>query len=120
MRRAAIAGAYNFSSRFEEAPGTNPEELIAAAEAACYTMTLCAALESAGKPVSSVQTEADCTIEDVPEVGYTITHLRLTVRALVPGLDVESFARAAEITRARCTVSRALAGVLIDLDAALA
>ena len=120
LRRPAVAGAFNFGSRFEEGPGANPEELIAAAEAACFTMALCAALEKAGKPAVLVQTDAACTIEEVPEIGYTITRLLLTVRALAPGVDSESFAQAAELTRAHCTVSRALAGVVIDLDAALA
>ena len=119
MRKAAIAGTFNFGTRFEDTIGTNPEELIAAAEAACYSMALCAALERQGKPAASVETDAACTLEEVPDLGYTVTRMKLTVRARVPGLDSETFAKAAESTKARCPISRALSGVAIELDATL-
>src|SRR5688500_16953727 len=75
-----LGGAYNFGSRFEEGSGSNPEELLAAAEAACFSMALSGALEKAGKPPTSVRTEAACTVEKVGE-GFKITTMKLVVRA---------------------------------------
>ena len=114
----AIAGAYSFGSRFADAGGTNPEELLAAAEAACYSMALSAGLEKAGTPATRVRTDAACTIEKVGE-GFKITTLRLTVRAQVPGVDDAAFQKAAQDTKVGCPVSQALAGVQIEVDATL-
>lgn len=114
----AISGAYSFGTRFEEAPGTNPEELLAAAEAACYSMALSAALEGAGTPAERVQTDAACTIEKV-EGGFKITTMRLRVRARVPGIDAAAFQKAAQDTKSGCPVSKALTGVDIQVDASL-
>lgn len=114
----AISGAYSFGTRFEESPGTNPEELLAAAEAACYSMALSGALEGAGTPAERVQTEAACTVEKV-EGGFKITTMKLRVRARVPGVDADAFQKAAQDTKANCPVSRALAGVQIDVEATL-
>jgi lipoyl-dependent peroxiredoxin len=115
----AISGAYSFGSRFESAGGTNPEELLAAAEAACFSMALSGALEKAGTPATRVETRAACTIEKQGE-GVAITTMKLTVRATVPGVDNGAFQKAAEATKDGCAVSRALKGVKIELDASLA
>lgn len=113
-----IQGSYSFGSRFGDAGGTNPEELLAAAEAACYSMALAVGLEQAGTPATRVHTDAACTVEKVAE-GFKITTMKLRVRAQVPGVDAETFRRAAEDTKVGCPVSKALAGVQIELDAAL-
>ena len=115
----AISGSYSFGSRFENAGGTNPEELLAAAEAACYSMALSGGLEKAGTPAKRIETKAACTIEKQGE-GFTITTMKLTVRATVPGIDKDAFQKAAHATKEGCPVSRALKGVMIELDAALA
>jgi osmotically inducible protein OsmC len=114
----AIDAAYSFGSRFTDAGGSNPEELLAAAEAACFSMALAAGLEAAGTPAERVHTDAACTVEKVEE-GFKITTMRLTVRARIPGVDDATFQKAAEDTRKNCVVSKALAGVDIQLDAAL-
>lgn len=114
----AISGSYSFGSRFGDSGGSNPEELLAAAEAACYSMALSVGLEKAGTPATRVRTEAACTIDKVGE-GFKITTMTLRVRAQVPGVDAETFRKAAEATKTGCPVSVALAGVDIQLDAAL-
>ena len=114
----AIDAAYSFGSRFAEERGTNPEELLAAAEAACYSMALAGNLERAGTPPTRIHTDAACTVERVGD-GFQITSIRLRTRAQVPGADPETFAQVAEKTRETCPVSRALAAVDIQLDAAL-
>lgn len=114
-----IGGAYSFGSRFEEGRGSNPEELLAAAEAACFSMALSGALEKAGTPATRVHTDAACTVEKVGE-GFKITRIKLRVRAEVPGADEEAFRQAAESTKEGCPVSTALKGnVEIELDAQL-
>ena len=115
----AFGGTYSFGTRFEEAPGTNPEELIAAAHAACLSMALSAGLERAGKPPTRVETRAACTVEKVGE-GFKITRMRLVVRGKVPGMDQAAFAKAAEDAKNGCPVSGALKGnVAFELDAKL-
>lgn len=115
----AINGAYSFGSRFEEAGGTNPEELLAAAEAACYSMALAGALEKEGNPPTRIHTDAACTIEKAGD-GFKISRMRLTVRAQAPGVDEAAFRKAAEATKDGCPVSGALKGnVEIELDARL-
>ncbi len=114
-----VGGSYGFGSRFEEAKGSNPEELIAAAHAACLSMALSAGLERAGKTPARVETKASCTIEKVGE-GFKITKMKLVVRGKVPGLDQAGFARAAEDAKNGCPVSTALKGnVAFELDAKL-
>jgi len=114
-----VGGNYGFGSRFEQAPGSNPEELLAAAHAACLSMALSAGLEKAGKPATRLATEAACTIEKVGE-GFKITKMHLVVRGKVPGLDQAGFARAAEEAKNGCPVSGALKGnVAFELDAKL-
>jgi osmotically inducible protein OsmC len=112
----AFAGDYTFQTRFEGAAGTNPEELIAAAHAGCFSMALSAGLEKAGTPSTSIRTTAEVTMD-----SGTITKIRLVTRGTVPGIDAAAFQAAAEDAKKNCPVSRALAAVpVIELDAALA
>jgi osmotically inducible protein OsmC len=116
----SISGEYSFKSRFEDGPGANPEQLIAAAHAACFSMALSAALEGAGTPVDSVRTDATVTLRMVDGVP-TITAIALHTVGSVPGIDAEAFKQAAAGAKAGCPVSRALAGVPeITLEAELA
>ena len=115
----AFQGPYTFATRFEGAKGTNPEELIAAAHAACLSMALSAGLEKAGKPATSISTKASCTI-DMVGGGPKITTMKLEVRGKVPGIDQAAFAKAAEEAKNGCPVSGALKGnVAFQLDAKL-
>jgi osmotically inducible protein OsmC len=112
-------GDYSFATRFEGAKGTNPEELIAAAHAACFSMALSVGLELAGKPATRISTTAACTIDKVGD-GFRITTMRLDVRGRVPGIDQAGFQKAAEAAKEGCPVSQALKGnVKIELDAKL-
>lgn len=114
----AYEGNYSFKSRFEEGKGTNPEELIAAAHAGCYSMALSAGLAKAGFKPESVKTEATVRLEKV-ESGFAITGVHLQTEARVPGLDEEAFIEQAEGAKAGCPVSKALSAVNITLDAKL-
>jgi osmotically inducible protein OsmC len=115
----AFEGDYSFATRFESARGTNPEELIAAAHAACLSMALSAGLEKAGKPATRISTKASCTVDKVGD-GFKITKMRLEVRGQVPGVDQAAFAKAAEEAKKGCPVSTALQGnVQLELDARL-
>jgi osmotically inducible protein OsmC len=115
----AFEGDYSFATRFENARGTNPEELIAAAHAACLSMALSAGLEKSGTPATRISTKAACTVDKVGD-GFKITRMRLEVRGKVPGLDQAGFAKAAEAAKKGCPVSTALQGnVQLDLDARL-
>ena len=115
----AFEGRYSFSSRFEEGTGTNPEELIGAAHAGCFSMALSNILAEGGNPPDSVETSAKVHFNMV-DGAPTIERIELTTRGAVPGLDDAGFKEAAEAAKAGCPVSRALAGVDIQLDAALA
>ena len=114
----AIKGNYSVPSRFADGQGSNPEELLAAAEAACYSMALSLALEKSGTPATRVETEAACSVEKAGE-GWKVTTMKLTVRAAVPGVDAAAFQKAARDAKENCPVSQALKGVQIDVDAAL-
>ena len=115
----AFEGDYTFATRFESARGTNPEELIAAAHAACLSMALSAELEKNRTPATRIRTNAACTVEKVGE-GFKITRMRLEVRGKVSGIDQAGFARAAEAAKNGCPVSTALKGnVQFELDAKL-
>jgi osmotically inducible protein OsmC len=117
--QTGLSGAYSFGSRFENATGSNPEELLAAAEAACYSMALSAGLERSGTPPTSVDTTAHCTIEKVGD-GFKVTKMRLEVRAKVPKVDEAAFRKAAEATKDTCPISQVMKGnVPIELDARL-
>ncbi|HEX2208291.1 MAG TPA: OsmC family peroxiredoxin [Longimicrobium sp.] len=113
-----LDGAYSFGSRFTDAGGTNPEELLAAAEAACFSMALAAGLENAGTPATRVHTDAACTVEKVEE-GFKITTMRLRTTASVPGVDDATFQKFAQDTKKNCVVSKALAAIDIQLEATL-
>lgn len=115
----AFKGDYTFATRFEGAKGTTPEELIAAAHAACFSMALAAGLERAGKRAERVTTTASCTL-DMVDGAPKVTRMRLEVRGKVPGADGTAFATAAEDAKNNCPVSKALKGnVALELDAAL-
>jgi lipoyl-dependent peroxiredoxin len=115
----AFEGDYTFATRFEGARGTNPEELIAAAHAACLSMALSAELEKSRTPATRISTKASCTVDRVGE-GFKITRMRLEVRGKVPGVDQSGFLKAAEAAKKGCPVSGALQGnVQIELDARL-
>ena len=105
-----ISGEYSFRTRFEDAPGANPEQLIAAAHASCFSMALSAALGNAGTPADSVKTDAVVWLRPV-DGAPTITKIELTTVGRVPGIDQAAFAEAAEGAKRGCPVSRALAGV---------
>ena len=114
----AINASYSFGTRCENEKGSNPEELLAAAEAACFSMALAGGLEQAGTPSTKIETKAACTVEK-QGAGFTITTLNLTVRATVPGVDKAAFEKAVQATKVGCPVSKALTGVKIDVDAQL-
>lgn len=112
-------GDYTFATRFEGKKGTNPEELIAAAHAACFSMALSAGLEKAGTPATKITTKASCTLETVGG-GSKITKMRLETRGVVGGIDQAAFLKAAEAAKDGCPVSGALKGnVAFELDARL-
>jgi osmotically inducible protein OsmC len=115
----AFGGDYSFATRFESAKGTNPEELLAAAHAACFSMALSAGLEAAKTPATRISTTARCTVEKAGE-GFQITRMRLEVRGEVPGLDQAAFQAAAEKAKVGCPLSQALKGIpQVELDAKL-
>jgi osmotically inducible protein OsmC len=109
---------YSFTSRFAAGSGTNPEELIAAAHAGCFTMALSAALEAAGFVADNLTTTAALTLENHPQTSWTITAIHLSTRGKVPGISPEKFAEVAAGAKANCPVSRVLKAD-ISLDAAL-
>jgi len=114
----AFEGRYSFSSRFESGTGTNPEELIAAAHAGCYSMALAAGLGKAGFSPQRVHTTAAVSIDKVGD-GFKITRIRLNSEAKVPGIEAKQFQDIAEKTKAGCPVSQALAATPIELQAKL-
>ena len=114
----AYTGAYSFRSRFESGDGTNPEELIAAAHAGCFSMALSHGLASAGHKPERVHTSATVDLEK-QGAGFAITRIRLVCEARVPGIDAATFKQQAETAKANCPVSKALAATPIELDARL-
>jgi lipoyl-dependent peroxiredoxin len=114
-----ISGEYSFKSRFEDGPGANPEQLIAAAHASCFSMALSNMLATAGNPPDSVKTDATVTLRPV-DGSPTIASINLVTVARVPGLDNAAFQKHAAAAKAGCPVSRALASVPeITLEATL-
>lgn len=111
-------GAYSFPSRFESGKGTNPEELIGAAHAGCFSMALSAILSKEGHTPERIETEAKVHIDKVGD-GFTITQIELICEAVVPGLDDAGFVAFAGEAKKGCPVSRALAGTEIILKASL-
>jgi osmotically inducible protein OsmC len=114
----AFEGAYSFASRFEEGTGTNPEELIGAAHAACFSMALAAGLTRAGFSPKRIGTTASVSLEKVGE-GFKITRIELNTEAEIPNLDEKTFLEQAETAKKNCPVSQALAGTEISLNAKL-
>ena len=114
----AFEGAYSYSSRFEDGKGTNPEELLGAAHAGCYSMALSSELGKIGMAPQSIHTRAQVTLGKIGDkTGITSIHLETEAR--VPGITPEQFHDIAEATRTSCPVSAALASVPITLDAKL-
>jgi lipoyl-dependent peroxiredoxin len=116
----AFEGQYSFSSRFEEGVGTNPEELIAAAHAGCFSMALSAGLERGGHNPNSVETEAKVHLSPKDGGGFRISRIDLVTTADVAGIDDAAFQEAAKAAKEGCPVSGALSAVEITLDATLA
>jgi lipoyl-dependent peroxiredoxin len=114
----AFEGQYSFSSRFEEGTGTNPEELIGAAHAGCFSMALSGGLGRAGYNPNSIETTARVHLEK-GESGFRISRIELSCVAEVPGIEASAFSEQAETAKKNCPVSQALAGVDIQLDAQL-
>jgi osmotically inducible protein OsmC len=114
----AYEGKYSFMSRFEQGGGTNPEELIAAAHAGCYSMALSAMLERGGHVATRVHTTAKVSLEKVGE-GFKITRIQLVTEAQVPGIDDAAFRETAEKAKTGCPVSQALSATPIELEAKL-
>ena len=114
----AFEGAYSFKSRMEDGTGTNPEELIGAAHAGCFSMALSAALGQAGFKPESIQTKAAVKFDKV-EGGFAITRIDLTSEAEVPEIDDAKFQEIAKSAKENCPVSKALAGTEIHLQANL-
>ena len=111
MASGAYEGQYSFSSRFEEGAGTNPEELIAAAHAGCYSMALSGGLGRAGFEPKSISTTAKVHVNKKPEGGFIINKIELITEADVPGIDDAQFQEIATATKSGCPVSVALAAV---------
>lgn len=118
LASGAYSGPYSFRSRFESGDGTNPEELIAAAHAGCFSMALAAGLSAAGHPPERIHTTAAVHIEP-KDGGFAIPRIRLDTEARVPGLDPAGFQQHAQTAKANCPVSKALAGTTIELEAKL-
>lgn len=114
----AFAGSYSFESRFEQGNGTNPEELIAAAHAGCFSMALSHGLTSAGFEPKRIATTAKVHIEKA-EGAFVIPRIELETEAEVPGIDEQTFRQQAETAKHGCPVSKALAGPKISLSARL-
>jgi osmotically inducible protein OsmC len=118
--KGGYEGNYSAKSRFEEGEGTNPEELIGAAHAGCFSMALAKALTDAGYPPNAVETTASVHLDRV-DGAATVTRIDLVTRGDVPGIDEAEFNKHAEATKTGCPISRLLApGTEITLDASLA
>lgn len=114
----AFSGAYSFSSRMENGPGTNPEELIGAAHAGCFSMAFANALSQAGHTPQEIHTSAEVYF-DRTDKGFRISKIELTTEGVVPGVDEASFNRLAQDAKQNCPVSVALAATPITLKATL-
>jgi osmotically inducible protein OsmC len=116
---SGVSGAYSFGSRFENAKQSNPEELLAAALASCYSMALSVGLEKNGTPPTRVETNVACSIEKVGD-GFKITKMDLVVRGKVPNVDAATFNKLAQATKDGCPVSQVFKGnVQMTLEAKL-
>ena len=115
----AWEGPYSFKSRFEDGKGTNPEELIAAAHAGCFSMALANALAKAGHPAKKISTTAKVSLEK-SAAGFSIGKILLVTKGEVPGIDQAAFQQQAEEAKKNCPVSKVLSGAEIVLEATLA
>lgn len=115
----AFRGPYSYVSRFESGAGTNPEELLGAAHAGCFTMALSAALAQAGHVADRVHTRATVNFGPAQGGGFAISRIDLVTEGAVPGIDAAGFQRVAEQAKAGCPLSKALAAVEITLEAKL-
>jgi osmotically inducible protein OsmC len=115
----AYEGAFSFKTRFEEEPGTNPEELVGAAHAGCFSMFLSGVLSKVEHPPTSIDTDATVHLEK-EDAGWRITRIELRTRGVVPGIDEAAFREHAQTAKENCPVSKALAGVDVSVDATLA
>jgi len=118
VESGVFTGKYSFSSRFEEGQGTNPEELIGAAHAGCFSMALSGDLSKAGYTADEIRTEAIVSLEK-GESGFEIAGIKLVTKARVPGIEMEEFSKIASSAKKNCPVSKALAAVDIQLEAHL-
>lgn len=118
VESGAYRGRYSAGTRFGDEAGTNPEELIGAANAGCFSMAFSLLLEQAGYSAERIETDAAVSIDKVAD-GYRITGIHLTTRGQVPAIDAAQFRAIAEQAKQGCPVSRALAGTTITLDATL-
>jgi osmotically inducible protein OsmC len=114
----ALSAEYSLGSRFESDPGTNPEELLGAAHAACFNLALAGALTRAGHPPARLETAAAVNLEKVPD-GYRITSIHLTTVGEVPGATEKEFEELAHLMKLGCPISKALVGTDIFLEAKL-
>ena len=114
----AFEGRYSFESRMQDGPGTNPEELIGAAHAGCFSMALSLVLGESGHTPESISTGAAVNFEQQGE-GWAITGIELTTVGKVPGMDEDAFRQAAEVAKENCPVSVALKATPITLNASL-
>jgi len=118
VESGAFSGKYSFTSRFEDGKGTNPEELIAAAHAGCFSMALSADLSKAGFTVDEIQTEAQVFMEK-GESGFGISKIKLVSKAKVQDISMEEFSKYASGAKENCPISKALAAVPVYLEAHL-
>ncbi|MCH7589170.1 MAG: OsmC family protein [Chloroflexi bacterium] len=119
MQFADYEGSYSVPSRFEDGDGTNPEEILGAAHAGCFSMALSMGLSAAGHAPDSVETTAEVHIDKL-ESGWTVTRIHLITKAQVAGIDEQAFQEQAEKAKSDCPISRALEAVEITLEASLA
>lgn len=115
-----ISGTFRFPTRFEDEPGTNPEELIGAAHSGCFSMQLTAFLEQEGYTPDSLHTTADVHLERADGGGFEIPRIDLTLDAAIPDIDGDTFEELAQRAKDNCPVSKALAGPEITLETSLA
>jgi osmotically inducible protein OsmC len=119
MQFADYEGSYSVPSRFEEGDGTNPEELLGAAHAGCFSMALSSGLSADGHSPDSIQTTAQVHIDKL-ETGWTVTRIHLITKGKVAGMDEQAFQEHAEKAKSNCPISRALGPVEVTLEASLA
>jgi osmotically inducible protein OsmC len=116
--KGGLEGNYSFKSRFEEGAGTNPEELVGAAHAGCFSMALSKVLADAGHPPTSIETTASVHLDKVGD-AMTVTRIHLDTTGDVPGIDAAEFGKHAEAAKANCPISRLLTAAEITVDAHL-